>query len=119
MTARIYRDGKKIYVKRNGVKERWLRRSFLHKIKEAGCQICGFTNVVVIELHHIDKKHGDVLDAIHWADRETFLAELSKCVPVCANCHKLIHAGQLVSPLHKQLQVDYLRALWEETCTQK
>lgn len=63
---------------------------------DQGCRCCDETAACCLELHHVDpiEKEG------HPSDLKTswtrFMAEAAKCVVLCSNCHKKIHAGLLV-----------------------
>lgn len=61
------------------------------------CQCCGYnTCYAALEFHHLDPKEKDFgLGSIRkspqaWAK---VVAELKKCILVCSNCHKELHAG--------------------------
>ena len=77
---------------------RELRRAKKAYVRErlrtaGGCIRCGVDDPVVLDWHHVDpavkvaeigtmaKEHG-------W---DALMAELDKCVVVCANCHRRIH----------------------------
>ena len=72
-----------------------LRRERSHKMKlELGCKVCGYAKcAVALEWHHPedDKKH-DPSNAIKrsWS---AYLKETEKCILLCANCHREVHAG--------------------------
>jgi len=60
------------------------------------CFACGFEGLAaVFEFHHLDpaqKEFGITQDGIpHRWDK--VVAELAKCVMLCANCHREVHAG--------------------------
>ena len=82
----------KKYVKRRRDKSK--REVILSK--GGKCEICGFKyngdNLVCFDFHHInpkDKKY-DPSTALRFSNEERD-RELSKCLLVCANCHRLIH----------------------------
>ncbi len=57
------------------------------------CKHCGIDNIIVLEFHHLDKIKKEVRWSIMkgWSwDR--ILKEIKKCIPLCANCHKIEHA---------------------------
>jgi transcription elongation factor Elf1 len=61
------------------------------------CRVCGESDIVCLDFHHLDpaKKEFDIAMAMNdewpW---ETVLAEIRKCVCLCANCHRKVHAGR-------------------------
>ncbi len=81
-------------------RRRLASRALVRRYKaERGCVVCGFKDSPsALDLHHLDPatklftlsqyspQHGD-LDALH--------AELAKCVVLCANHHRMLHAGEL------------------------
>jgi predicted HNH restriction endonuclease len=57
------------------------------------CRICGYnTCPAALDFHHIEdmEKEFNISSTMSWAKIEP---ELAKCVLVCANCHREIHAG--------------------------
>lgn len=67
-----------------------------HKSK-CGCIRCGENDFVALDAHHIDPK-GKEHNLNHLRKMsysiETIEKELSKCVILCANCHRKFHAGR-------------------------
>jgi len=62
--------------------------------EDRGCKACGESFGPCLELHHLDpnKKEGDP-SSFTYASFEKFLNEAEKCVVLCANCHRKVHAG--------------------------
>lgn len=58
-----------------------------------GCRYCEENTEVCLDFHHLYDKRYDItkVNSIH-----ARLKEMSKCVCVCANCHRKIHSGLLV-----------------------
>ena len=69
--------------------------------KGGKCQICGYKKYQgALDLHHLDAKTkefgiGDKGYTRSWAKVQ---AELDKCILVCANCHREVHAGIVTVP---------------------
>jgi len=59
-----------------------------------GCTICGETEPWVLDMHHLDPAVKESNPASS-ATLKTFLKESSKCVLLCSNCHRKVHAGVL------------------------
>jgi hypothetical protein len=59
------------------------------------CSLCGYDRCVnALECHHVDPAQKDI--AIAKMDNYSaarIVAELVKCILVCANCHREIHSG--------------------------
>lgn len=73
------------------------RGEFLAKIKEVRggkCIRCGYdTCISALEFHHVDPTKKDFTisnDRFHLKDA---VEESKKCVLLCANCHRELHAG--------------------------
>ena len=77
------RDKKRIYQN---------RQKFLDYKKTLECKECGISDHRLLEFHHIGDKDRDVSDMVSygygWSRVEQ---EIKKCIPLCCNCHRLIH----------------------------
>jgi hypothetical protein len=65
------------------------------------CVVCGEEDPVVIEFHHLDARKdvgGELVSRALRQSKKKFLEEIKKCVCVCANCHRRIHAGTVEIP---------------------
>jgi len=65
------------------------------------CSVCGYNhNLAALNFHHVesDEKEHKV-DLRHLSNRswEAILAEIEKCVLVCANCHAALHNPELAT----------------------
>ncbi len=77
------------------------RRTFKQRVDEIrqryGCRVCGESDVTCLDFHHLDPdtKDFDIAYAIafEWS-WEKVLAEIRKCVCLCASCHRKAHAGR-------------------------
>ena len=59
-----------------------------------GCTVCGETEPWVLDMHHLDPNEKEANSA-QSATIKTFLKEADKCVLLCSNCHRKVHAGVL------------------------
>ena len=65
------------------------------------CQICGYDKYIgALEFHHTDPKQKDFnLSSLkRYSFNDIVKSELDKCVLVCANCHREVHAKIVVPP---------------------
>ena len=70
-------------------RKRWAVEAFGGK-----CGICGYDKCVeALEFHHIDPNQKDFTPSASVANRQVFVEELRKCVCICSNCHREVHAG--------------------------
>lgn len=74
----------------------WLKRKeMVAKAKDKPCAICNQSYPpVVMDLHHRDPsvKDSSVSKIMKSASYQTLQEEIDKCVVLCANCHRLLHA---------------------------
>ena len=66
--------------------------------RQVGCIICGEKDHTVLEFHHVDRETKEFAISQWRGDLETLRDEIGKCVCVCANHHKQIHAGVIALP---------------------
>lgn len=66
--------------------------------RQLECRICGESDIACLDFHHLDPstKEFDIAlasgqQAWSW---EKVLTEIRKCVCLCANCHRKVHAGR-------------------------
>ena len=62
--------------------------------RERGCTVCGEDEPWVLDMHHLDPNEKEANSA-QSATLKTFLKEADKCVLLCSNCHRKVHAGVL------------------------
>lgn len=67
--------------------------------QQQGCIYCGESDVACLDFHHktSDDKEFGISGNTHrtWKYIE---AEIAKCVVICANCHRKLHAGHIELP---------------------
>lgn len=64
--------------------------------REQGCYICDESEPVCLDMHHLDpsEKEDTVSNLIAKGySKESWLKEANKCIVVCSNCHRKIHAN--------------------------
>jgi hypothetical protein len=68
-------------------------KSWLNQVKaEHGCCVCGEADPVVLDFHHVQEKDLAVTTAVS-KGVTAVERELRKCVVLCANDHRRVHAG--------------------------
>lgn len=74
----------------------WLKRKEMIKnAKDKPCHICNVKyDSVAMDLHHIDPniKDSGITKLAKSASYAKLQEEIDKCVVLCANCHRLLHA---------------------------
>jgi len=74
----------------------------LVEYKGGKCQLCGYHKcITALEFHHLNPNEKDFgisrYSNLKW---DSVVSEVDKCIMVCSNCHREIHAGlRDVSPL--------------------
>lgn len=66
------------------------------ELKGGSCQICGYNKYIgALDFHHVDeeKKSFDLSSKGMTRSWDRIKEEINKCVLVCSNCHREIHAG--------------------------
>lgn len=65
--------------------------------KGGKCNICGYSRCIkALEFHHLDPSEKDFSLSVVSKSFESIKPELDKCVLLCANCHREVHAGLIV-----------------------
>lgn len=64
------------------------------------CSICKYDKYIgALEFHHIDPAKKDFTIAhLKLSSFDRIKPELDKCILVCANCHREIHGGLIITP---------------------
>jgi hypothetical protein len=109
---RKYKD-RAAYLKRKVAERRKTLKILAIKAKGGRCYFCGYSKCIdALEFHHLDediKEFGLSSRGLtrSWAKVQK---ELEKCILVCANCHREIHAG-LLQPLTEMSESKVLENL--------
>lgn len=72
------------------------RKNNLIKVCGSKCAICGYDTIQdALEFHHLNplEKEFGIAENGNCHDLELDLKEIKKCILVCSNCHREIHAG--------------------------
>ena len=100
MDKRTYRQRAK-YLVRAVSKRRKALKQMAIEYKGGKCAICGYSKCSgALEFHHLDKTSKDFGLSVRGLTRswKKIQIESDKCILVCSNCHREIHAGQLQLP---------------------
>lgn len=85
------KEKKRIYSRRREI-SKW----FTLNKEKLRCQVCGENTSVCLDFHHLDPKIKDLnLGKIkNWGySIKRIQSEINKCIILCANCHRKLHAG--------------------------
>ena len=74
------------------------RRDLIETTKaEQGCLRCKIRDPRVLEFHHLDTTQKEFSIADYYYSQygvERLEQEIAKCVVICANCHRILHAEE-------------------------
>jgi len=104
--SRKYSD-RRDYLKKAVSKRRQKLRNMARDFKGGKCIICGYDKCPnALDFHHINPAQKDFSLSVRGLTRswDKIRKEISKCVLVCANCHREIHAG--ITQLPKETWVE-------------
>lgn len=60
-----------------------------------GCLRCGESDGIALDFHHVGEKSNGVSAAVGKnMKKDVIMSEISKCVVLCSNCHRKLHAGR-------------------------
>ena len=57
------------------------------------CIVCGESEKACIDFHHLRDKDMNVSQMFKYGSIKKVKEEINKCVCLCANCHRKLHAG--------------------------
>lgn len=85
---------KKNVLKRNR-KVRKIIQKWLQEIKKTGCILCNEKEICCIDFHHLYDKKYEVRELLSSYRLTQAVAEINKCVLLCANCHRKVHKYEI------------------------
>lgn len=94
--ARAYRrkhyyNNKEVYIERAKATKKRVRE--YANIMKDKCVLCGETEKVCLDFHHLKDKGEGVNKLIQKCSLKRVKEEIEKCVVLCSNCHRKLHAG--------------------------
>lgn len=75
---------------------RYRIKKLLVEYKGNKCKICGYDKCLsALEFHHLEPENKDFTISYNtkYNNLDALKKEVDKCILVCANCHREIHAG--------------------------
>jgi len=96
-----YLKNKKYYKNKNILYRKNLRKWLNNYKSKLKCIYCEESTPCCLDFHHKNKhsKESTIANAIHgcWSIKR-IETEIKKCVVVCSNCHRKLHAGIKLTP---------------------
>ena len=93
-----YKERYKDRLKQNKKAHRELIRSIILNFKlQHKCCICGESEPCCLDFHHLHDKKFEIGYSMD-VTVENLMEEIEKCIVLCANCHRKLHAGKYDHP---------------------
>ena len=94
-----YEDNRELHaqnVRANTKNAKQAARQFVYQyLLVHPCTVCGETEPVVLEFHHVGEKSWDIGRMIAQGySIKSIAAEISQCTVLCANCHRRLTAKE-------------------------
>ena len=100
-SKRYYKENTELHKKNiNRRKRIYLHRAknIVNEFRRNGCSFCDEKCSVCIDAHHTKDKEHSIANMVRKGySVNNIKKELSKCVPLCSNCHRKLHAGLISS----------------------
>ena len=94
--SKVIKHGKKKKISNTEAVESWRKRKkkALVEYKGGKCQCCDYYKCIeALEFHHLDPNIKSFTISGKSKSFNSLKSEVDKCILVCSNCHKEIHAG--------------------------
>ncbi|QDP60454.1 MAG: hypothetical protein GOVbin1096_82 [Prokaryotic dsDNA virus sp.] len=91
---RLHSECKTCFIKRK-IEERQVKKAYIRQLAGSQCTLCGYDRCTdALELHHRDPTKKEFRVSGMWSfSKERIKKEVEKCVLLCSNCHREVHAG--------------------------
>ena len=75
------------------------KKEELVKYKGGKCEVCGYSRCLkAMDFHHLDPNEKEFTISSKIRGLDKLYEEVDKCILVCSNCHREIHAGTITLP---------------------
>ena len=94
--GRLHAECKACFIKRKQ-ESYYDKKKFVQSLVGTSCTVCGYDRTWnALELHHKDPNEKEFGVSRMWGMSEKKIEkEVAKCVLLCSNCHREVHAGLL------------------------
>jgi len=78
-----------------------IRAQWIEYKQSVKCISCGFAHPAAIDFHHVNPSPQDrkIYELLRCNNFGGAMEEIKKCVPLCANCHRVHHYDERVAKL--------------------
>lgn len=84
---------KQSHYDRNKKTEERIKKFILFYKENHPCIICGEICTACLDFHHLGDKSDNISNLYRKGSISKVIDEINKCVVLCANCHRKLHAG--------------------------
>lgn len=68
-------------------------KAIIAEAYKVGCKLCPENDIDCLDFHHVNPtEKEDTISTLVWSSTPILVAEIAKCVVLCANCHRKLHA---------------------------
>ena len=98
-SKKYYEANKSKVIQKSKTRRKSMRTQWMEYKKTLSCIKCGLSHPAIIDFHHVnptkeDRKLFEILRCDNFA---AALEEIKKCVPLCANCHRIHHHDERIA----------------------
>jgi len=108
MSKAHYSATKEEYLSRTKLRRKGRKAWYTSYLDTLSCSTCGEDENITLDFHHKDESTKEYLvsQMIHeFRSKEKTIKEIEKCVVLCSNCHRKVHAGLISDKKLKTLIV--------------
>ena len=81
-------------IKKSGARRASVKKAWLDYRAKQSCSHCGFSHPAVIDFHHVIRHNKRAVNDLILKQnnlKEAIREAEEKCIPLCANCHRILH----------------------------
>lgn len=99
-----YEANKEAAIAKSRTRRLSIRAQWMALKESVKCINCGFAHPAAIDFHHVNPSPTDrkLFDILRRSNFTAALEEIKKCVPLCANCHRVHHYEEHAIKLKKR-----------------
>ena len=92
-SKRWYEQNKELVLTRNRVRKDKYRKAWTKYKATKSCTKCGMSHPAVIDFHHVIRENKQAVPLLIRQGRYSAAIREAedKCIPLCANCHRMLH----------------------------
>lgn len=95
---KYYNNKKEYYKTKAKIRTKKIKEEFKNYKKLLKCYICSESESCCLDFHHKDKnfKENEISRLVAIGATKSLNEELKKCIVLCANCHRKVHANLII-----------------------